>query len=126
MFWQSGPPGTFLHAQLLLEKKSSQFNILEGIPHGSKILISVRFAFHGSVLSFGFDQAKHEKMRSTKATLFSQLFTTNTFTKDHLDIKKTNSANNAHDLLKLCCREDDFRHVFHQPWQREIKRLQRP
>jgi hypothetical protein len=58
--WQSGTPGTFLHAQLSREKKSSQFNTLEGIPHESKILIGVRFAFHGSVLSFGFDQAKNE------------------------------------------------------------------
>lgn len=60
MCWQSGTPGTFLYAQLSGEKKSSQFNTLEGIPHESKILISVRFAFHGSVLSFGFDQAKNE------------------------------------------------------------------
>ena len=52
--------GHILHAQLSQEKKSSQFNTLEGIPDESKILIGVRFAFRGSVLSFGFDQAKNE------------------------------------------------------------------
>jgi len=80
MCWQSGTPGTFLHAQLSREKKSSQFNTLEGIPHESKILIGVRFAFHGSVLSFDFDQAKNEIDQSHALLTF---FSTNTFTKEH-------------------------------------------
>ena len=50
--------GEIVRAQLYTEVFS--VNTLEGIPHESKILIGVRFAFHGSVLSFGFDQAKNE------------------------------------------------------------------